>query len=165
MQAARGAGIFSGGGRRLFSGPDFFDRCDAGDDERSGGRAAGDGIVEQEAVLPGIWRGGSIAGLCEGSTGVFWSLIRNYYRHGFRELFMEGQGPLQVHKAVISTLAGQVFPRPAWKLRWRLWFYRLCVALQQYWPLVPRRAEFSLVNERPVEVGMREPAGEPLGAA
>ena len=87
-----------------------------------------------------------------GSTGIFWGLIRNYYRHSFRELFMNGRGPLRVHNAVISTLAGNVFPRPVWALRWRLWFYHLCVRVQRYVPLVPRRAECSLLSESPVEI-------------
>lgn len=88
----------------------------------------------------------------EGSTGVFWRLIRNYYRHSFRELFMNGRGPLQVHNAVISILAGEVFPRPSWSLRWRLRFFELCVHLQRYFPLVPRRAECSLLEETPVAI-------------
>jgi flavin-dependent dehydrogenase len=83
----------------------------------------------------------------QGSTAIFWRLIRDYYRQGFRELFMEGQGPLQVHKAVISALAGQVFPRPVWALRWRLHVFHLLVRVQQYLPIVPRRAEFSLLDE------------------
>lgn len=85
----------------------------------------------------------------EGSTSVFWKLIQNYYRHSFRELFVEGQGPFQVHSAVISTLAGQVFPRPSWKLRWRLKFFELCIWAQQYVPLVPRRARCSLLKSTP----------------
>ncbi len=83
------------------------------------------------------------------STGVFWRLIRNYYRHSFRELFMNGQGPLQVHNAVISTLAGEVFPAPPWALRWRLWFFSLCVQLQRFLPLVPRRAPCELLRQTP----------------
>lgn len=88
----------------------------------------------------------------EESTSVFWRLIRKYYKHSFRELFMEGRGPLQVHKAIISTLAGQVFPRPPWALRWRMRYFELCVWAQQYVPLVPRRARFRLVDEAPVEL-------------
>jgi flavin-dependent dehydrogenase len=94
----------------------------------------------------------------EGSTGIFWRLIRSYYRHSFRELFMEGRGPLQVHKAVISILAGQVFPKPVWALRWRLWFYHLCVRVQEIVPIVPRRREFSLLKTSPVEGGSVERA-------
>jgi flavin-dependent dehydrogenase len=85
----------------------------------------------------------------EGSTGIFWRLIRNYYRHSFRELFMNGRGPLHVHNAVISILAGQVFPKPAWALRWRLHFFELCMRLQSFIALVPRREPCSLVREAP----------------
>jgi flavin-dependent dehydrogenase len=85
-----------------------------------------------------------------GSTPVFWRLIKGYYTHAFRELFMQGQGPLQVHKAIISTLAGQVFPRPVWALRWRLRYFQLCVFLQQFGLLCPRTPRFSLLKETPV---------------
>jgi flavin-dependent dehydrogenase len=81
-----------------------------------------------------------------GSTSVFWGLIKSYYNHSFRELFMNGQGPLQVHNAIISILAGQVFPRPPFALRWRLWFFHMCVQLQKIIPLCPRRPVFSLVE-------------------
>ncbi|MBA2708767.1 MAG: tryptophan 7-halogenase [Gemmatimonadaceae bacterium] len=81
-----------------------------------------------------------------GSTSVFWGLIKSYYNHSFRELFMNGQGPLQVHNAVISILAGQVFPRPPFALRWRLWFFHACVQVQKIIPIVPRREPFSLVQ-------------------
>ncbi len=87
----------------------------------------------------------------DGSTAVFWRLIRGFYRQSFRELFMEGQGPLSVHRAVISTLAGQVFPRPAWALRWRLRMFDIDVWLQQYLALAPRRAPFFLQQEPPIE--------------
>jgi flavin-dependent dehydrogenase len=93
-----------------------------------------------------------------GSTSVFWKLIKNYYKHSFRELFMNGTGPMHVHSAVISTLAGQVFPRPPWSLRWRLRLFEACVALQPYLALVPRWPRFSLVKETPVELQMPETA-------
>jgi hypothetical protein len=85
----------------------------------------------------------------EGRTSIFWRLIRNYYRHSFRELFMNGRGPLQVHNAVISILAGQVFPKPPWALRWRLYFFELCMRLQIVFPIVPRREPFSLIDQTP----------------
>ncbi|HEY1629608.1 MAG TPA: hypothetical protein VGF52_07095, partial [Tepidisphaeraceae bacterium] len=91
----------------------------------------------------------SYARFVEGSTAVFWRLIRNYYRHSFRELFMNGTGPLQVHKAVISILAGQVFPKPSWALRWRLRVFELCMRLQSFVPMVPRREPCSLLREVP----------------
>jgi flavin-dependent dehydrogenase len=81
----------------------------------------------------------------ERSTSIFWRMIRGYYNHSFRELFLNGTGPLQVHGAVISVLAGHVFPEPCWALRWRLKFFWWCVWLNQYWPLVPRVAKFSLL--------------------
>jgi flavin-dependent dehydrogenase len=85
----------------------------------------------------------------EGSTGVFWSLIKNYYNHSFRELFMNGTGPLNVHGAVISTLAGHVFPKPPFSLRWRLKLFFLCMRLNQKYPLVPRRPRCTLTNIPP----------------
>jgi flavin-dependent dehydrogenase len=92
-----------------------------------------------------------------GSTGVFWRLIRNYYNHSFRELFMNGKGPLQVHNAIISILAGEVFPAPPWALRWRLWFFELCVRLQRYLPLVPRRPECVLLDQKPQPLELAQP--------
>jgi flavin-dependent dehydrogenase len=83
----------------------------------------------------------------EGSTSIFWRLIRGYYRHSFRELFLNQTGPLQLHRAVIAVLAGHVFPRPPWKLRWRLELFHLLVRVQKYFALVPRQAEFSLMTE------------------
>jgi hypothetical protein len=94
----------------------------------------------------------------ENSSTPLWRLIKRYYRHSFRELFMEGQGPLQVHRAIISILAGNVFPKPVWKLRWRLRFFELCVWLQRFVPLVPRRPVFRLVDEPPVEVALTQAA-------
>jgi flavin-dependent dehydrogenase len=113
---------------------------------REAARRAGqllDGICSPAAARTAYGR------FIQQSTAVFWRLIRGYYRHSFRELFMNGQGPLQVHKAVISTLAGEVFPRPAWALRWRLRFFELCVQMQRWARLVPRHPEFSLLGRRP----------------
>jgi flavin-dependent dehydrogenase len=93
-----------------------------------------------------------------GSTSIFWRLIRGYYQHSFRELFLNGTGPLQVHGAIISVLAGNVFPKPPWCLRWRLWFFELCVWLNKFLPLVPRRANFSLVAQAPEEVNFEATA-------
>jgi flavin-dependent dehydrogenase len=81
----------------------------------------------------------------EGSTGVFFRLIRQYYDHSFRELFLNGMGPMKVHCAILSILAGNVFPRPPFSLRWRLWLFEACRILNRYLPLVPRRNRFSLL--------------------
>jgi len=88
----------------------------------------------------------------ETSTAPFWRLIRGYYRHSFRELFMSGGGPHQMPGAIISILAGQVFPRTPWALRWRHRLFDLCVWLQQYVALTPRRRVFRLVDEPAVEL-------------
>ena len=88
----------------------------------------------------------------EGSTSIFWRLIRNYYNHSFRELFLNGTGPHDVHRAVISILAGHVFPRPPFKLRWRLSLFFLCMRINAFLPLVPRRNRFSLLEQEPQEL-------------
>lgn len=79
-----------------------------------------------------------------GSTGVYSRLIRQFYDHSFRELFLNGSGPMQVHRAVLSVLAGHVFPRPPWRLRWRLRVFDAFVLLNRRLPLVPRQQRFSL---------------------
>lgn len=84
------------------------------------------------------------------TTRVFWKLIGNFYRHSFRELFLNGQGPVQMHRAVISVLAGEVFPRPPFKVRWRLAAFYLCMRLNEHLPLVPRRINFSLESSEPL---------------
>ena len=81
------------------------------------------------------------------STAIFWRIIQNYYKQPFRELFMNGQGPLSVHKATFSVLAGHVFPKPVWALRWRMKFFWLCMFFQKYLPLVPFRKECILTEE------------------
>lgn len=85
----------------------------------------------------------------EGSTGVFFRLIRGYYQHGFREMFLQGSGPFSIHRAVLSVLAGHVFPRPPWKLRWRLKVFWLCLWLQLKVGMVPARKRFSLRATEP----------------
>ncbi|QOV91631.1 NAD(P)/FAD-dependent oxidoreductase [Humisphaera borealis] len=85
----------------------------------------------------------------EGSTAVFFRLIRGYYKHGFREMFLEGSGPFSIHRAVLSVLAGHVFPKPPWKLRWRLAIFWMCLWLQPKVGMVPRRDRFSLLATEP----------------
>lgn len=85
----------------------------------------------------------------ERGTGVFFRLINQYYSHSFRELFLNGRGPLRVHSAVLSVLAGQVFPKIPWRLRWRMWLFTFFIELNKYFPIVPRRPAFSLVNQSP----------------
>jgi len=82
----------------------------------------------------------------EESTGTLFTLIRQYYDHSFRELFLNGTGPMQVHKAVIGVLAGNVFPRPPFHMRWRLRLFDFFVWLNRRRQLVPRRRKFSLLK-------------------
>lgn len=83
----------------------------------------------------------------DGSTRIFFRLIREYYDHSFRELFLEAEGPLQVHRAVLSILAGQVFPRPAFALRWRLALFYELQRWNRRFQIVPQRKRFSLLND------------------
>lgn len=99
------------------------------------------------------------------STAPFFRLIELYYQHSFRELFLEGQGPLQVHRAIMSVLAGNVFPRPAFALRWRLRMFEQFVRINRRFPLVPRRGRFSLFNAEPVSYAEPTGEGEPLASA
>jgi len=94
----------------------------------------------------------------EQSTGALFHIIRQYYDHAFRELFLEGKGPLGVHKAVIGVLGGNVFPRPPWKLRWRLWLFDRFVKRNRKKRIVRRRRRFSLLK------GVAAPT-EPVAAA
>jgi hypothetical protein len=54
---------------------------------------------------------------------------------------------MQVHRAVLAVLAGHVFPRPPWMLRWRLALFSVFVKLNHWLPLVPRQRSFSLLAE------------------
>src|SRR4030095_6091230 len=81
----------------------------------------------------------------EGHTSIYFKIIRQFYTQSFRELFLNGTGPLDMHRAVLAVLAGQVFPRPAWKLRWRLQAFDACVKLNKKLALVPRQNHFSLL--------------------
>lgn len=90
----------------------------------------------------------------DGSSQAFLRLVRGYYRHSFRELFLNQQGPFSVHRAVISVLCGHVFPKPSLALRWRLRFFELAMSIQGRVPLVPRRPDFSLVEHAEATSGL-----------
>ncbi|HET9225967.1 MAG TPA: NAD(P)/FAD-dependent oxidoreductase [Thermoanaerobaculia bacterium] len=82
----------------------------------------------------------------DGSSSAFFGLIDRYYRHSFRELFLNGTGPLRVHQATMSLLAGYVFPRPSFAIRWRVKLMDLFALVNRFVPLVPRRRRFSLLE-------------------
>lgn len=113
-----------------------------------GGRLAGESIaaIIQGGADPGRLRREYIR-YVKGSSSVFFRLVYGYYRHSFRELILSGTGPLDIPAAVISALGGHVFPRPVFKLRWRLHLFDLIVRLQRYVPLAPRRDPFSLLDQ------------------
>ena len=96
-----------------------------------------------------------------GSSTPLFRMVRNYYRHSFRELFLSGSGPLAVHNATLSVLAGSVFPRLAFQLRWRLELFFLMVRANRYLPLAPRREPFSLFSAEAEATagGIAPPAG------
>jgi flavin-dependent dehydrogenase len=96
----------------------------------------------------------------EGSSTPLFRMVRNYYRHSFRELFLSGSGPLEVHNATLSVLAGSVFPRLVFPLRWRLELFFLMVHANQYLPLAPRREPFSLFSAE-AEATAAEPVPPP----
>lgn len=104
-----------------------------------------------EALLAGGRRPESIrrdySRYVDGSSAVFFSLVRNFYRHGFREMFLNGSGPCGVHRAILSLLAGHVFPRPVFGLRWRMALFEVLLDIHEKWrPLVPHRRRFSLIS-------------------
>jgi flavin-dependent dehydrogenase len=99
-----------------------------------------------------------------GSSSTFFGLVRKYYGHGFREMFLNGTGPAQVHKAILSVLAGHVFPRPVFSLRWRLKFFDALLRVHEHVPLVPLRRGYSLVEAKPTPRRVRQ-APEMVGAA
>lgn len=85
----------------------------------------------------------------DGSSSVFFRMVRGYYNHGFREMFLNGAGPLEVHTAILATLAGHVFPRPVFRQRWRIKLFEILLAIHKRRALVPRRKRFSLLETQP----------------
>jgi flavin-dependent dehydrogenase len=120
------------------------------------GVKAADGAA---AIIRGQRRAGAVRSEYEafvaGSSSTFFKLVRAYYRHGFREMFLNGAGPLGVHSAVLSTLAGHVFPRPVFATRWRLAIFHLLLGIHERRALVPRRGRFSLLQTEPHPIADR----------
>jgi flavin-dependent dehydrogenase len=80
------------------------------------------------------------------NTNMFFRMIRMFYQHPFRELFLNGQGPLQMHKAVLAVLTGNAMPNPPWAVRWRFELFRLCLKIHSRFGLAPARDHFSLLT-------------------
>lgn len=84
--------------------------------------------------------------MIEESSSAFFRFIEMYYDHSFRELFLGGSGPFKVHRAALAILAGNVFPRPVFALRWRLRVLEWLVRINKLIPLGERRERFSLLE-------------------
>ncbi len=97
----------------------------------------------------------------EGSSSAFFRLVRLFYRHEFRELFLQGQGPFSIHRATLTMLSGYVFPRPRFAVRWRMAIFGLLIRLQGWYRIVPRREGFSLERSVP---GATMPCARPMDA-
>jgi hypothetical protein len=72
---------------------------------------------------------------------------------------------MNVHGAIISILAGHVFPRPPWALRWRLWLFEFFLHANKYVPLVRRRRRFSLREQEPQELSLALTESQSIAAA
>jgi flavin-dependent dehydrogenase len=88
------------------------------------------------------------------TSELFFRLVYAYYDHSFRELFLNGYGPLETHRAIISILAGHAFP-PHPSLLWRLRLLQGFILAQRFVPLVPRRQTFSILEGKMVEPDRR----------
>lgn len=79
-------------------------------------------------------------------TGTFFGLINLFYDHAFREVMLAGHGPLEVHRALITLLAGEVYPRVGADVRWRFALLRSFVAIHRRVGLVARHRPHSLLR-------------------
>ena len=84
------------------------------------------------------------------TSGWFFRIIKLFYQHSFRELFLHGKGPLSVERAVMYVLSGRVHPEPAFPIRWRFRMFELFVWINNFLPIVPRREVFSLFDAQPI---------------
>ena len=85
------------------------------------------------------------------SSTIFFRMVNVFYKHSFRELFVNTRNAWRIRRAMISIMAGQIFPTPMpWKLRWRLRALEVAVKLQRFISLVPRRKTYSLSERAPV---------------
>lgn len=96
----------------------------------------------------------------------FLRLIGGFYDHAFRELVIEGKGPLGVHRALITLLAGEVFPSIKFRVRWRWELLEGLAAYHRRFGLVGKRRPHSMLSmagidfESPDEGVVAGPANE-----
>lgn len=92
-------------------------------------------------------------------SSTFFKLIQQYYDPSFRDMFLHGTGPLEVHRAVLTLVVGHVVPRLCFAARWRMVAFDLMLWVHRRIALVPRRKRFSLL------AGLEEAAAESNPAA
>ena len=63
---------------------------------------------------------------------LFMNLISYFYKHSFRELLVAGDGPFEVHRALVTLLAGEVFGGMTWDVKWRWGLLRALSKLNNY---------------------------------
>jgi flavin-dependent dehydrogenase len=85
----------------------------------------------------------------EAGSSSFFRLVRGFYQHTFRELFLQNLGPFRLHSAVNSVLTGNVFPRLTWAQWWRMALFDVVMVVQRRVSLVPRRSGWSLLQAAP----------------
>jgi FADH2-dependent halogenase len=66
----------------------------------------------------------------------YWHVVESYYTTPFMEIFLRPHNHCELGSAIIAILAGEV--EGSWALRWRLKYFWLIVAIQKYFPIVPR---------------------------
>ena len=76
----------------------------------------------------------------------FLRLIGSFYDHSFRELVIEGKGPMETHRALITMLAGGVFPTIPFRVRWRWEMLQVMTAYHRRFPIVGRRRPHSMLS-------------------
>jgi flavin-dependent dehydrogenase len=120
------------------------------------------GAEEAVRLAPAMMAGGAGGAAARGqyerfvrqASGQYLRLVRGFYTQAFRELFMTGHGPLQMHRAVMTALAGDLFPQASLGVRWRLGMFELCRRAQMRVALAPRRRAWSLLEaEAPGNAG------------
>jgi flavin-dependent dehydrogenase len=86
----------------------------------------------------------------EGVSEIFLRLARLYYGQPFREFIVHPRTTFKINRAMITILAGNIFPPPIpFHLRWRLRMFEWLVEAQRRFPIVPRRTTFSIAQAEP----------------
>lgn len=92
------------------------------------------------------------------TSSPLFAMIDRFYQHPFREFLINGPGPIGIHNAVLSILAGRVFPKARWRDRTRVTLLDGLMRVQKATGrLVPKREPFFLSqSERVAVAGLRD---------